>query len=394
MNTPIITIMLIVSVIIGLIGLVVFLWGLRSGQFDDSVKITHGALFDSQEDLNLAYQSSLKSSLTTTKPKGEQMSENTTKLAIIGAGPGGIGAAIEAKIAGIDSILFEKTATHNATLNKFYKDGKRVDRDYKGDKIKLNGAIDFSDSNKEATLEMFGDLLEKHQINVAYQNDIESVVADDKNDSNFLINTSGGKSYFAQSVIIAIGKMGQPNKPSYKIPSSILRQVNYNANSVQAGEKLLIVGGGNSAVEYACEFAKSNDTTLNYRRSEFARINDTNAKELESVMSSGKLKTKLGIDIESLSDENGKINAHFTDGSVEVYDRAIYAIGGSSPVDFLKKCNIKLDENNLPIVDENLQSSVKGVFVIGDILFKSGASIACALSQAQKVVAFIAPKLA
>lgn len=394
MNTPIITIMLIVSVSIGLIGLVVFLWGLRSGQFDDSVKITHGALFDSQEDLNLAYQSSLKSSLTTTKPKGEQMSENTTKLAIIGAGPGGIGAAIEAKIAGIDSILFEKTATHNATLNKFYKDGKRVDRDYKGDKIKLNGAIDFSDSNKEATLEMFGDLLEKHQINVAYQNDIESVVADDKNGSNFLINTSGGKSYIAQSVIIAIGKMGQPNKPSYKIPSSILRQVNYNANSVQAGEKLLIVGGGNSAVEYACEFARSNDTTLNYRRSEFARINDTNAKELESVMSSGKLKTKLGIDIESLSDENGKINAHFTDGSVEAYDRAIYAIGGSSPVDFLKKCNIKLDENNLPIVDEHLQSSVKGVFVIGDILFKSGASIACALSQAQKVVAFIAPKLA
>ncbi len=394
MNTPIITIMLIVSVSIGLIGLVVFLWGLRSGQFDDSVKITHGALFDSQEDLNLAYQSSLKSTLTTTKSKGEQMSENMTKLAIIGAGPGGIGAAIEAKIAGIDSILFEKTATHNATLNKFYKDGKRVDRDYKGDKIELNGAIDFSDSNKEATLKMFGNLLEKHQINVAYQNDIESVIADDKNGGGFVINTSGGKSYTAQCVIIAIGKMGQPNKPSYKIPSSILRQVNYNANSVQEGEKLLIVGGGNSAVEYACEFAKSNDTTLNYRRSEFTRINDTNAKELESIMSNGKLKTKLGIDIESISDENGKINAHFTDGSVEAYDRAIYAIGGSSPVDFLKKCHIKLDENNLPIVDENLQSSVKGVFVIGDILFKSGASIACALYQAQKVVACVAPKLA
>lgn len=391
MNTPILTIMLIVSVAIGLIGLVVFLWGLRSGQFDDSVKITHGALFDTQDDLNLAYQASIKSN------KGATMSENTTyKLAIIGAGPGGIGASIEAKLAGIDSlILFEKTATHNATLNKFYKDGKRVDRDYKGDKIELNGAIDFSDSNKEATLEMFGGLLSKHNINVAYQNDIESIVANTEGEANdFTINTSGGKSYQAQAVIIAIGKMGQPNKPSYKIPSSILRQVNYNANSVQEGEKLLIVGGGNSAVEYACEFAKSNDTTLNYRRSEFARINDTNAKELESTIASGKLKTKLGIDIESLSDENNKINAHFTDGSVEEFDRAIYAIGGSSPVDFLKKCHIDLDENSLPIVDENLQSSVKGVFVIGDILFKSGASIACALSQAQKVIAHIAPKLA
>ena len=137
------------------------------------------------------------------------MSENMTKLAIIGAGPGGIGAAIEAKIAGIDSILFEKTATHNATLNKFYKDGKRVDRDSKGDKIELNGAIDFSDSNKEATLEMFGNLLEKHQINVAYQNDIESVVADDKNGGGFVINTSGGKSYTAQCVIIATALAGK-----------------------------------------------------------------------------------------------------------------------------------------------------------------------------------------
>lgn len=394
MNTQVLTIMLIVSITIGLIGLVVFLWGLKSGQFDDSVKITHGALFDSEEDLNLAYQVSLKSTKTNTQiNKGDTMSKHY-KLAIIGAGPGGIGAAIEAKIAGIDSlILFEKTTTHNATLNKFYKDGKRVDRDYKGDKIELNGAIDFSDSNKEATLEMFGNLLDKHQINVAYQNDIESVVADSSDCARFAINTSGGNTYYAQFIIIAIGKMGQPNKPSYKIPSSILRQVNYNANSVQDGEKLLIVGGGNSAVEYACEFAKSHNALLNYRKNEFTRINETNAKELESVIASGKLKTKLGIDIESLSDENSKVNAHFSDGSVEEFDRAIYAIGGSSPVDFLKKCNIKLDENSLPIVDENLQSSVKNVFVVGDILFKSGASIACALSQAQKVIAHIAKLL-
>lgn len=384
MNTAVITIMLIVSIAIGLIGLVVFLWGLRSGQFDDAQKITHGALFDSVEDLNFAYQISQKNSQNS--KKGENMADYT--LAIIGAGPGGIGAAVEASMQGIDKVvLFEKGKEHNATLRKFYKDGKRVDRDYKGQKVELTGGIDFQDGTKESFLAMFDELLAKNHVNVIYESDVESIRK--QPDGSLEISAGGNKTYSAKYAIIAIGKMGQPNKPSYKIPPAILRQVNYNASSVQAGEKLLIVGGGNSAVEYACDLAGSNDTTLNYRRETFSRINDTNAEELAKKRESGALKTKLGTDIESLSEKDGKVEAHFSDGTSEVYDRAIYAIGGSSPVDFLKKCQLELDENNIPKVDEHLQSSVAGVFVAGDILFKSGASIAIAISQADKIIKYI-----
>ena len=143
-------------------------------------------------------------------------------------------------------------------------------------------------------------------------------------------------------------------------------------------------------MEYAIDLCASHDTTLNYRRTEFARINDTNKQELEKVIASGTLKTKLGVDIESLEEQGGKICAHFSDGSSDVFDRAIYAIGGSSPVDFLKKCNIELDSNNLPIVNEHLQTSVQGVFIAGDIGFKSGASVAMAIAQAEKIVSHIA----
>lgn len=308
-------------------------------------------------------------------------------IAVVGAGPGGISASIEATLKGFSVILLEKGKEHNATLRKFYKDGKRVDRDYKGDKIDLVGAIDFSDTNKEGALAMFDSLLEQYKIDVAYESDVESIQRQDN--GSLLIRTSGNRSISADYAIIAIGKMGQPNKPSYKIPPAILRQVNYNAQNIQAGERLLIVGGGNSAVEYAIDLCASHDTTLNYRRTEFARINDTNQQELEKVIASGALKTKLGVDIESLEEQDGKICAHFSDGSSDVFDRAIYAIGGSSPVDFLKKCNIELDSNNLPIVNEHLQTSVQGVFVAGDIGFKSGASVAMAIAQAQKIVAHI-----
>lgn len=387
MNTPIITIMLLVSLGIGLVGLVVFLWGLRNGQFDDAHKITHGALFDSIEDLNLA-NAIAQNQQATPNPKHKESKMEHYTIAVIGAGPGGISASVEATLKGLSVILLEKGAEHNATLRKFYKDGKRVDRDYKGDKVELVGAIDFSDTNKEGALAMFDSLLEKHAINVAYNNDVESIQR--QANSSLLIRTSGNHSISADYAIITIGKMGQPNKPSYKIPPAILRQVNYNASSIQAGERLLIVGGGNSAVEYAIDLCASHDTTLNYRRTEFARINDTNKQELEKVIASGTLKTKLGVDIESLEEQGGKICAHFSDGSSDVFDRAIYAIGGSSPVDFLKKCNIELDSSNLPIVNEHLQTSVQGVFIAGDIGFKSGASVAMAIAQAQKIVAHIA----
>lgn len=301
-------------------------------------------------------------------------------LAIIGAGTTGIATAIEAKKLGVNNIvLFEKGEEHSMTIRKFYKDGKRVDRDYKGQEVTLNGSINFQDGTKEGTLELFNSLIAENTLEIKYKKDIESV---QKDGDKFIIFTSGGESYEAKFVVIAIGKMGQPNKPSYSIPLPIRSFVNFNANSVKAGEKLLIVGGGNSAVEYAYDLCNNFDTTLNYRRSEFARINDTNAEELNKVIQSGKLKTKLGVDILGLSDEGGKIGVEFTDGSKEIFDRAIYAIGGATPLDFLQKCKLALNESNTPITDTNCESSVKGLFIAGDIALSSGGSIAIGLNHA------------
>lgn len=369
MNTEILTLMLVVSICVGLVGFLIFLWGLKSGQFDDSVKVTHGALFDNVEDLNLAYKIN--------QNKGEDMIYD---VAIVGAGPGGISAAIEAKKIGCKHIaLFEKTDNHNATLRKFYKDGKRVDRDYKGDIVKIEGELDFKDTIKEDMLEFFNNAIKNADIEVFYNSDVESIKKLESND--FLIQVSGNREFKARKVVIAIGKMGQPNKPSYKIPPQILKKVNYNAQSVQKDERILIVGGGNSAVEYAIELAESNDTTLNYRKNEFSRINDVNAAALKQVIESSKLKTKLGVDIDGLEDSNGLIKVNFNDGSNGEFDRVIYAIGGSSPIDFLNKCGIETDENSLPKVNDKFESNIAGIYVIGDILFKSGSSIAKAIKQ-------------
>ena len=97
-------------------------------------------------------------------------------LVIIGGGPGGIGAAVEAKVLGIKHIMMiEKGDNHSQTIRKFYKDNKRVDKNYKGQEIELRGTIDFRDGTKESTLNYFDSLLDSGEIDSAFNSEVESI---------------------------------------------------------------------------------------------------------------------------------------------------------------------------------------------------------------------------
>ncbi|HJE66772.1 MAG TPA: NAD(P)-binding domain-containing protein [Campylobacter avium] len=298
-------------------------------------------------------------------------------LIIIGAGPAGIGAGVEAKLKNKELLILEKADDICQTFLKFYKDGKRVDKEYKGHDSTNRGHVPFEDGTKESSLQTFRDAIKEHNLELEFNSEVESVK---KNGEFFVVNTTKG-SYECKNIVVAIGRMGKPNKPDYKIPSSLNKIINFNANSVLGNEKIIIVGGGNSAAEYAVDLCKNNDVTLCYRRDKFTRLNDTNLNDINEYNQNGKLKLKLGVDIQEIEDENSKAKIKFNDGSTESYDRVIYAIGGSTPVDFLQKCGIEVDDKGVPVFDENKQSNVKGIFVAGDIASKNGASIVVALND-------------
>ena len=111
-------------------------------------------------------------------------------LVIIGGGPGGIGAAVEAKVLGIKHIMMiEKGDNHSQTIRKFYKDNKRVDKNYKGQEIELRGTIDFRDGTKESTLNYFDSLLDSGEIDSAFNSEVESITkeGDEFHKSSFTI---------------------------------------------------------------------------------------------------------------------------------------------------------------------------------------------------------------
>lgn len=311
-------------------------------------------------------------------------------VVIVGAGPGGISSAIECKKMDIESVvLLEKTDNISAMIREYYKDGKRVDKDYKGQVVTLAGHIPFGDGNKESTLELFTKLLDENNVEVCLQHEVDNVI---KKDSNFIVRTTNNIEFYAKHVIIGIGKMGKPNKPSYPLPTSLRKKINFNINECVAGEEILVVGGGNSAVEYAIALNAMTKTTLNYRRKEFNRINDENAKELEKSLQNG-LRSKFGIDISAVNDKDSKLEVTFSDNSVEVFDRIVYAIGGVAPVDFLRKCGIELDSNGVAQCNEVRESNIENLFVIGDLLFKNGGSIAIAMNDAYTIATEIHKRL-
>lgn len=314
------------------------------------------------------------------------MKDKIYDIVIIGGGPGGVGSAIEASAHNIGEILLiEKTENHSNTIRKFYKDNKRVDKDYKGQVTTLQGNVEFFDGTKETTLDYFNDLLDTEKIDSIFNTEVEKIIRNKQTDL-LEIHTSKGIIQ-TKNTIIAIGKMGKPNKPEYKLPPSIKTQINFNLDKCSSNEKILIVGGGNSAAEYAYDLADlHNNITLVYRKAEFSRLNETNENILKKYAGEERLRLRMNTDIISLENEDGKVRVEFNDGYSVVYDRIIYAIGGTTPVDFLKSCGVEVDEDEQPIFDEHHETSAKDIYVAGDIAFKSGGSIAIALNHGYHIV--------
>jgi len=304
-------------------------------------------------------------------------------IIIIGSGPGGVGAAIEAKVLGLKKILvIEKGDNSSQTIRKFYKDNKRVDKDYQGQEVEIKGNIQFLDGTKESTLDYFDELIDNEEIDIAFNSEVEKV---EKKDDLFLV-TTGNAGYTTKNVVIAIGRMGKPNKPNYKIPLSLRQKVNYNLEKCTQGEKILVVGGGDSAAEYAVYLSKENRVTLTYRRKEFTRLNSINSKDLADANGEERLRLRLGRNIVSLENEGGAVKVNYDDGYSVVYDRVIYAIGGTTPVEFLKKCGVVLNDKKQPILDENYETKTKGLYIVGDLAVDSGGSIAIALNHSFRAV--------
>ena len=327
-------------------------------------------------------------------------------IAIIGAGPGGMACAIEAKLAGIDNIVvIDKAPHHNDMIHKFYKKGKRVDKDWMGIKFEFTGNVTFEECSKEEYIQQMDEKLKNAGVLDTFEYNHEIMRVNKGEDGLFEIvygqeNVAESiETMRARNVILSVGRMGKPNKPRYKFPKELKDVLNFNLSKVQNGERVMVVGGGDTAGEYAyglVELEGMEDcvVTLNYRQAEIKRMNPINTEMCMKYLDNGKILNKMGVDIESVEPSpTGKIQVNFTDGTSAEYDRAVYALGGTTPKDILVNSGVKTGEWDVPVYDEKtFETNVEGLYTIGDVVTDQG-SIALAFNHASDAVKSIASKL-
>jgi thioredoxin reductase (NADPH) len=316
------------------------------------------------------------------------------QLLIIGAGPGGIALAAEATAAGIDPgqiLILEKGTTHNWAIRQLYPEQKLTTANYKGFAAKCEGLLCLSDMTKAQTIEFFDKVIAEHKVQIKYEAEVYGMerVAD----SHFRVKSANG-TFDTKVLAVGIGIFGRPNKPKeYSFPPSLRNKLLFDITSVPIrGENILVVGGGDTAAEYVHYLhVAGNRVALSYRQKEFVRLSDPNRNLLFAMEQRNEVEILRSTNIKRVDDENGSPLVVFEEEALSprVFDRVIYALGGTTPVNFLRTLQIDFNEDG-PVFDEAGATSVPGLYLLGDLVVgKKGGSIITAFNSAVRAMKHI-----
>lgn len=289
---------------------------------------------------------------------------------IIGAGPAALTAAIYTTREDIDTLLFERGVPGGlAAITDWVDNYPGFPQGIAG--LELAGNLQAQAERFGAVIE-FGEVLKIH----------------DEGEYKRLETTSGD--YLARAVLIATGsdykKIGAPGETDY-----YARGVHYCATCDGAfyrDKRLVVVGGGNSAIQEAMfltRFASHIDLLV---RSTI-KASEVLQKELQKFVDAGKITVHLGTTTDEIVGEDGSVRRVLGTQAgkpVEFETDGVFVFVGLKPnSEFLDGSGIELDHIHLVSSDENLQTNMPGVFVAGDI--RSGATMQIASAAGEGATA-------
>ena len=299
--------------------------------------------------------------------------------------------AVEAEAAGVPVeriLLLERAPEHSFTLKKYYPDEKLVTANYKGFEAACTGVMCMPDLSKSETISYLDRSLQESGIHARYGETVHAIHRHEAT-GHFTIHTDKG-SYDTRIVAIAIGILGKPNKPDYQLPRSLKNRLLFDVTTVPiTNSDVLVVGGGDSASEY-CQYLvqRRNRVSLTYRRTDFSRMNNINRESLQALADRKAVELILGSNIAGIADALGRPEIRFKEDGTEprTFDFVVYALGGSTPENFLKTIGIEFN-GDAPHLQEGHETSVPGLFLVGDLSAgPKGGSIIWAFNSANTAI--------
>lgn len=257
-------------------------------------------------------------------------------VVIVGAGPAGFSASLAAMQHKLRFVTVEQDSLGGTVAH--YPRGKLVMT--APVRLPMVGKTKFSETTKEELLEFWHKVEKQTEVKISYQERMESI---ERSDQGFVVNTTRN-AYRAKAVLLAIGRRGTPR--TLGVPGEDQSSVVYRLTDPQQyrNQHVLVVGGGDSALEAATSIADEPGTTvaLSYRSESFGRAKEKNRVRVQNAQAAGRLQVLMKSNVKRIGQKQVEIEQEGRVLSLP-NDAIIVCAGGILPTPLLKKIGIHVE---------------------------------------------------
>jgi len=309
------------------------------------------------------------------------------QVIILGAGPAGISAAVEAIKRGIKSneiLILEKFGEVAHTIVSKYPNEKAVLANYKNKVADPSTGLYINDMTKQQFMSFMDETVEKYELKIEFYQTAEKITK--LKNGQIQVKTSND-SFLGSSLFVAIGTMSAPRTLGVSTSESISEKIYFDIQAITpAAKRVLIVGGVDSAAEYASILTeRGHKVSLSYRGASFEKMLDSNNEATMKLIEKGKIEFFASTNIQSIEENNLNPVVHFKEmANGHEFDAVVTALGTERPANYLSSLGIKIINEDDEIFAE---SSLEGVFYVGDLATRRGGSINIAFNSGIKAVA-------
>ena len=259
-------------------------------------------------------------------------------LVIVGGGPAGLSAAIEASKRNLRYVVLERA--HVANTVRGFPPGKKV---YSEPRFLENKSALPVEGDREKTefLAMVQQAVANNELRIKEGCEVKKIVK--RGDHTFDVVDQQNNTFPARNVVIAVGRQGEARR--LDVPGEDkAEKVVYRLHTPDDyhDKDVLIVGGGNSAIEAALMLMENNRVTLSYRRDEFFRLKQDNAEAIQSAIADDKLTVLFESQVQQIEDHEVTLTVGDETTTI-TNDNVLVLIGTLPPVEFLLDTGMELD---------------------------------------------------